>query len=71
MMERPIKLGETHRPVVRRMEGPGGSRAHYLICAECGMVLWFVPLEELGIETSDWEALVLDTTSPVEAEAKF
>jgi hypothetical protein len=33
---------------------------HYVVCERCGLLLWFVSLEDLGVNTSDWQALDLD-----------
>lgn len=44
-----------HRPVVCR--GGGDERLHYLVCGECGLLLDFRPLEEIGVKTDDWRDL--------------
>lgn len=45
-----------HRPVVRLNKG-ARERLHYLVCGECGLLLDFRPLEEIGVKTDDWRDL--------------
>jgi hypothetical protein len=46
-----------HRPVVRLNKGAPWVKLHYLVCEECGLLLDFRPLEELGVKTDDWRDL--------------
>ena len=48
--------GCEHRPVVRRSTGVA-YRRHHLVCGECGLLLWWTLLEELGVKTDDWREL--------------
>jgi len=45
-----------HRPVVRRNKG-ATDEYHYLVCGECGLLLDFRPLEEMGVKADDWRDL--------------
>jgi hypothetical protein len=42
---------ERHNPVVRDF----GEGKHFIVCETCGLLLWFVALEDLGIKTDDWD----------------
>lgn len=55
-----------HRPVVGN-HSPG---VHYLICGECGLLLDFRPLEEMGVKTNDWRSLpdITEVARPTEAQ---
>ena len=44
----------THDPAIR--VEVGAFRKHYIVCAKCGILLWFVPIEDFGINTDDWSA---------------
>lgn len=48
-----------HRPEVRRLS----ESSHYLVCAECGLLIDFRPLEVVGVKTDDWVRLK-DLTAP-------
>lgn len=49
-----------HRPVVCAAQSSGSAsppKLHYLVCGECGLLIDFRPLEEIGVKTDDWRDL--------------